>query len=335
MIIEERVKAFVQLGEYIKNLSEEKFKTLAEHARVENQWFTEENLRMAVSGISRFLDQKNLQTWLSGYPLVHRQDKIVAVIMAGNIPLVGFHDLLCVLINGDTALIKASSKDKVLIKELTDKLIEINHDFADKIRYAEQLKNFDAVIATGSDNSSRYFEYYFGKYPHIIRKNRTSVAVLDGTESENDLMQLGSDVFSYFGLGCRNVSKLFVPAGYNFDLLFRSWALYKELDQHHKYHNNYHYQKAIFLVSSTPFLDNGFALLQENEKLVSPIAVVYYEYYEKFDELSARLSTIHDKLQCIVGNHALATVSFGSAQFPDLNDYADRVDTMGFLRELK
>ena len=210
--------------------------------------------------------------------------------MAGNIPAVGFHDVLCVLLNGDSALIKLSSKDTVLLKFLLEKLIEINPGFSSKIQYAERLKSFDAVIATGSDNTSRYFEYYFGKYPHIIRKNRTSVAILDGTENEKDLTQLGTDVFSYFGLGCRNVSKLFVPSGYNFGPLFRSWELFKEIEHHHKYHNNYHYQKSIFLVSVIPHLDNGFVLLQESERLVSPIAVVYYEYYTKPDELRDRLA---------------------------------------------
>ena len=334
MIIEERTKAFVQLGEYIKNLPEEKFKTLAEGIRIENSWFTEGNLRMTVSGILKFLDEENLRDWLSGYLQPTRNPQIIAIIMAGNIPAVGFHDVLCVLLNGDSALIKLSSKDTVLLKFLLEKLIEINPGFSSKIEYAERLKDFDAVIATGSDNTSRYFEYYFGKYPHIIRKNRTSVAILDGTENDKDLTQLGTDVFSYFGLGCRNVSKLFVPSGYDFGPLFRSWELFHELEHHHKYHNNYHYQKSIFLVSVIPHLDNGFVLLQESERLVSPIAVVYYEYYSKLEDLRERLDSTRDKLQCIVGNFSPATLKFGQAQFPGLNDYADGVDVLKFLSEL-
>jgi hypothetical protein len=334
MIIEERIQAFVQLGEYIKRLPEEKFKTLAESIRIENQWFTEANLRMTVSGILKFLDEGNLFGWISGYSLRSRSPKIIATILAGNIPAVGFHDLLCVLLNGDSALIKLSSKDTVLLKFLLEKLTEINSVFSSKIQYAERLKGFDAVIATGSDNTSRYFEYYFGKYPHIIRKNRTSVAILDGTENENDLAQLGTDVFGYFGLGCRNVSKLFVPSGYDFGPLFRSWELFKEIEHHNKYHNNYDYQKSIFLVSAIPHLDNGFVLLQENERLVSPIAVVYYEYYTKPEELRERLSGVQDKLQCIVGNLSPATIKFGGAQFPELSDYADGVDVLKFLVEL-
>ena len=334
MIIEDRIKAFVQLGEYIKTLPEEKFKSLAESIRIENPWFTEGNLRMTVSGILKFLEEKNLRAWLSGYVLPTRRPKVIAIVMAGNIPAVGFHDLLCVLLNGDSALIKLSSKDTALLKFLLEKLIEINPGFSSKIQYAERLKDFDAVIATGSDNTSRYFEYYFGKYPHIIRKNRTSVAILDGSENDRDLTQLGTDVFSYFGLGCRNVSKLFVPSGYDFGPLFRSWEFFKEIEHHHKYHNNYHYQKSIFLVSILPHLDNGFVLLQESERLVSPIAVVYYEYYNKQEELSNKLGAVKDKLQCIVGNISPATIKFGEAQFPELSDYADGVDVLKFLSEL-
>jgi hypothetical protein len=335
MIIEERIKAFVQLGEYIKTLPEEKFKTLAESIRIENQWFTEGNLRMTVSGILKFLDEKNLRRWLSGYSFCERNPKLIAIIMAGNIPAVGFHDLMCVLLNGDSALIKLSSKDTILIKFLAEKLIEINSDFGSNIQYADQLKGFDAVIATGSDNTSRYFEYYFGKYPHIIRKNRTSVALMDGTENEKDFTQLGTDVFSYFGLGCRNVSKLFVPSGFDFIPLLKSWELFQDIEYHHKYHNNYHYQKSIFLVSQMPFLDNGFVLLQESERLVSPIAVVYYQYYTTLEELQGKLSSMRDKLQCIMGNFSPATIRFGDAQFPELTDYADGVDVLGFLNALR
>ena len=334
MTIDERIKTFVQLGEYIKTLSEEKFKTLAESIRIENSWFTEGNLRMTVSGILKFLEEKNLGNWVSGYSLPSRGPKVIATILAGNIPAVGFHDLLCVLLNGDSALIKLSSKDTVLLKFLLEKLIEINPGFSSKIQFAERLKGFDAVIATGSDNTSRYFEYYFGKYPHIIRKNRTSVAILDGTESDKELAQLGTDVFSYFGLGCRNVSKLFVPPGYDFGPLFRSWEFFHDLEHHHKYHNNYQYQKSIFLVTVVPFLDNGFVLLQESARLVSPIAVVYYEYYSKPEELHNKISELQEKLQCIVGNRSPATIKFGEAQFPQLNDYADGVDVLKFLSEL-
>lgn len=333
METEERVAAFVKLGEYIKNLSEEKFKSLAEGIRIENPWFTEASLRMAVSGILRYLDENELQKWIKAYNPVPHQIRVVLLIMAGNIPLAGFHDFLCVLINGDAALIKLSSKDTVLIRFLADQLIGIDPSFGPKIRFEESFTNFDAVIATGSDNSSRYFDYYFGKYPHIIRKNRTSVAVLDGSENETDLTALGSDVFSYFGLGCRNVSKLFLPHGYDFRLLFKSWEHYKDLELHHKYYNNYSYQKTILTLSQLLHLDNGFVLLQENEKLVSPLAVVYYEYYSNPEELNGKLSQMREKLQCIVGNFFPASVRFGETQMPALMDYADDVDTMRFLQK--
>jgi hypothetical protein len=334
MEIEERVAAFVELGEYIKNLPDEKFKSLAESIRQENPWFTETNLRMAVSGILLYLDEKNLQNWLKQYALVQHRPLVVLLIMPGNIPLAGFHDFLCVLINGDAALIKLSSKDTVFMKFLAAKLIDINPDFSSRIRFEESFKNFDAVIATGSDNSSRYFDYYFGKYPNIIRKNRTSAAILDGSETDEQLSALASDVFSYFGLGCRNVSKLFVPQGYDLHPLFKAWESYNDISLHHKYYNNYIYQKSIFAVSQLPHLDNGFVLLQESEKLVSPLAVVYYESYNDQKELTYSLSELDTKLQCIVGNISPASVKFGQAQMPGLTDYADGVDTLAFLLEI-
>jgi hypothetical protein len=334
MTIDDRVNAFVQLGEFIKNLTVEKFKTLAESIRIENPWFTETSLRMAVSGIARYLDEINLRTWLKNYRLEQRPSKLILLIMAGNIPMAGFHDLLCVLINGDAALIKVSSKDSILTKLITEKLVEINQEFACKIKF-EPMKNFDAVIATGSDNSSRYFDYYFGKYPHIIRKNRTSLAILNGRETERELEALGSDVFTYFGQGCRNVSKLFLPNGFDFQVLFKNWESYRDISFHHKYHNNYHYQKSILTVSGVSHLDNGFVILQENEKLVSPIAVVYYEYYNNAAHLNEILNLVDDKLQCIVGNFPPAFVKLGETQIPDLWDYADGVDTMKFLQSSK
>ena len=334
MEIEERVAAFVELGEYIKNLPGEKFKSLAESIRHENPWFTETNLRMAVSGILLYLDEKNLQNWLKQYPAVQRRPLVVLLIMAGNIPLAGFHDFLCVLINGDIALVKLSSKDTVFMKFLASKLIDIDPNFGSRIRFEESFKNFDAVIATGSDNSSRYFDYYFAKYPHIIRKNRTSAAVLNGKESELELTKLGQDVFSYFGLGCRNVSKLFVPQGYDFHPLFKAWESYNDICLHHKYYNNYIYQKSILAISQRPHLDNGFVLLQESETLVSPLAMVYYQYYQSTDELLGHITSIDHKLQCIVGNVSPASIKFGQAQMPELMDYADNVDTLAFLLEI-
>jgi hypothetical protein len=254
--------------------------------------------------------------------------------MAGNIPLVGFHDLLCVLISGHMAQIKLSSKDSKLPSYIIKHLLWLEPGFEKNISVTEgKLHDFDAVIATGSDNSARYFHQYFGKYPNIIRKNRTSVAVLSGNESTQELSQLGEDVFSYFGLGCRNVSKIYAPVGYDFTLLLDAWQGFHDIIHHHKYSNNYDYQKSILLVNRLPFLDNGFVLLQENERLVSPISVVYTESYTTPKNLHEKLSAIREKIQCITGNGD-SFIPFGQAQYPSLGDYADQIDTLKFLSEL-
>lgn len=285
---------------------------------------------MAVEGIQRFLKEQTLLAWTALYNLPEAPRK-VALVMAGNIPLVGFHDLLSVLISGHTAMVKLSSKDTYLPRLLATTLIEIEPRFDDHIIFADRLKEFDAVIATGSDNSSRYFDYYFGKYPNIIRKNRTSIAILNGTETTAELKALGIDIFSYFGLGCRNVSKLFVPEDYSFDPFFQSLEGYHDIIHQHKYCNNYDYQKSILLVNSIPFLDNGFMLLNEDQRLVSPISTIYYERYRDHEDLLTKVELSRDKIQCIVGKTAPATIPFGQAQYPAVNDYADNIDTLQFL----
>lgn len=333
MGIEDRIAAFVKLGHYLNNLNAADFQALATAARNENTWFTEQSIREAFSGIGRYLKPEALKTWLSQWR-EKENPKIVALVMAGNIPLVGFHDLLAVLVTGHHAQVRLSSKDSVLMKHVIGKLIEFEPRFQSRISTQDLLKNFDAVIATGSDNSSRYFDYYFSKYPHIIRKNRSSCAILSGFESEQELTLLGKDVFTYFGLGCRNISKLYVPAGYEFGKLFESWAGYENVLLHHKYHNNYDYQKSILLVNRVPFLDNGFVLLQESDRLVSPIAVLYYEVYENWQQLLTLLSGQKDKIQCIVGNVPQASVKIGEAQSPNLDDYADQINVLKFLESL-
>ncbi len=330
---EERIIAFQSLGVALNNLSNDAFQSLVDRARQENPWFTEESVRMAVRGNVKLLRPDALKHWTSSYDLNHK-DKQIAVVMAGNIPMVGFHDFLCVLISGHNILIKSSSKDSVLMKFLVNTLIEIEPRFEDRISYGELLKGFDAIIATGSDNASRYFEYYFGKYPHIIRKNRTSVAILNGDESEADLKMLGTDVFSYFGLGCRNVSKLYVPEGYGIEKILKSWEAFHDIIHHHKYCNNYDYQKSILLVTQAPFLDNGSVMLQENQRLISPISVVYYEYYKDRSSLLETLESVKDKIQCVVENSEASKIKFGQSQFPGLGDYADQIDTLKFISEL-
>jgi hypothetical protein len=333
MTSEERMNAFDVLGQFLEHLTLEEFQSLAEKVRNENPWFTEANVRLAIDGVRKLLLPSELRIWASACHL-DTLPKKVAVVMAGNIPMAGFHDLLCVLISGHSILIKSSSKDSVLMKFLTDSLIRVEPKLRDKIEFAEQLKGFDAVIATGSDNASRYFEYYFGKYPGIIRKNRTSVAILHGDESAEDIRALGTDVFSYFGLGCRNVSKVFLPTAYKIEKLFEPWEPFRDIIHHHKYCNNYDYQKSILLVTSTPFLDNGFVMLQETDRLVSPIAVVYFAYYNNRKALTDSLNGIASKIQCIVENTPESNIKFGQAQFPGLGDYADQINTMKFLSEL-
>lgn len=230
-------------------------------------------------------------------------------------------------------MIKLSSKDSFLMRYIVDELVKLEPEFKSRIEIAERLKDFDAVIATGSDNTSRYFEFYFGKYPHIIRKNRTSAAVLTGNESDQDLLLLGKDVFSYFGLGCRNVSKLFVPDGYPLERVLDNWKGYENIIHHHKYCNNYDYQKSILLVNRQPFLDSGFVILQESDRMVSPISVVFYEYYNDESAIQERLNELSDKIQVVVGRPA-AYKPFGEAQYPRIDDYADNVDTMEFLCSL-
>jgi hypothetical protein len=261
--------------------------------------------------------------------------------MAGNIPLVGFHDMLCVLISGNRLLGKLSGQDTRLPVIIAEMLIEIEPDFSDFIVMTnETISGFDAVIATGSNNTSRYFEYYFGKYPHIIRKNRSSIAVLNGNETKESLELLAHDVFQYFGLGCRNVSKIFAPKDFNISKLPENWQYYEKLNRHSKYMNNYDYQKAIMLVNRIPHLDNGFALLTENPSLSSPLSVIHYEYYDDISLLQKQITQLGDQLQCISTTMENLTeevplVKPGRTQMPDPSDYADGVDTLNFFFSLQ
>ncbi|MEQ8926367.1 MAG: acyl-CoA reductase [Fulvivirga sp.] len=335
MTLEERINAFSQLGDKLKSLTDEEFEDLALNAQNGNSWFTYESVRSAIDGIITFLDKPTLNKWSSKYTL-SKDSKTIGTVMAGNIPLVGFHDLLCILISGHSIKVKMSSQDSVLMKFIIDSLIEIDPRLVQKIIIVERLKDIDAIIATGSDNSARYFEYYFSKYPHIIRKNRTSIGVLNGKETRQELKELGQDIFQYFGLGCRNVSKLYVPEGYNFNSFFESIQSFQSVGDHHKYNNNYEYNKSIFLVNSDKHLDNGFLLLRESSNLVSPLAVLFYEEYLDQDSLNHTLERAQEKIQCVVSNNRWYKNSFdfGEAQLPGINDYADHVDTMKFLNSL-
>ncbi len=327
----ERLAAFRHLREKINNLSGDEMDKLTQQAKLKNGWFTEESVKNAFEGISFMLEAQKLEEWVSRYPNNNEIPKIVGIVMAGNIPLVGFHDLLSVLISGHFAAAKPSSDDTFLTQTIIDWILEIEPGFKKNLEIRDKLKGIDAVIATGSDNTARYFEYYFKNIPRIIRKNRTSVAVISGDESDDELQYLGEDIFSYFGLGCRNVSKVFTPVGFDIRTLFPHFEGYNEIIHHNKYRNNYDYYKSIYLVNKTPHLDTGFLLVSSTEDLVSPISVLYHQEYENETSLLSILEQHKNKIQCIVGRDH---IPFGEAQRPELWDYADNVDTMAFLGKL-
>jgi hypothetical protein len=328
MIYKDRIVPFVKLGDRLNDIIQENDEEFFHAIRNENNWFTKESVVYALTGIARFLKEESLQKWASGYNLIDKSDKRIGVIMAGNIPLVGFHDFMCVLLAGHGIMMKPSHQDNLLIKTIIKYLIEIEPAFANKIEIVERLNDADVFIGTGSDNSARYFKYYFGKKPNIIRQNRTSVGVITGKESKEDMQQLGKDIFTYYGLGCRNVSKLFVPKGYSFQFMLDSLQSFEEVGDHHKYRNNYDYNKSIYLVNRDPHFDNEFLLVKESEALVSPISVLFYQQYENEAHLQSLLSENESKIQCIVGRDY---IPFGKAQLPEVDDYADGIDTMKFL----
>jgi hypothetical protein len=342
MKLEERINSFAVLGETLRRLLEgnsevrnDSLNRLIENQHIHNPWFTPLNVRKALVSISDELSFENLTRWTNNYPLLKEKTLPlrVGLIMAGNIPLVGFHDFLSVLISGNNLIAKTSSKDSELIAFISNTLCSINPLFADRIKFTEEtLKDFDVVIATGSDNSSRYFDYYFGKYPNIIRRNRNSIAIIEGDETDAELEDLGSDIFTYFGLGCRNVSKIYCPKGYDLKKMCDHWKIFSDTVFHSKYANNYDFNKAVYIVNKESFHDTGYLLLKEDSKLSSPVSVLYYEYYESQYAVKQQTENLKEKIQCIVGRH---NIPFGKAQSPHLWDYADGIDTIQFLLKKK
>jgi len=320
--------------------------SLQRQCTIMNPWFSKANIVFAFRNWGMLLNEGTLSEWLKPYKISESPDNLikrVAVINAGNIPLVGFHDFLSILLSGNQYIAKNASDDQILLPYVADLLINYEPEFKSYIRFSDRLSDFDAVIATGSNNSSRYFEYYFGKYPHIIRKNRNGVAVLDESDSTSCLSLLGEDIFRYYGLGCRNVSKLYVPEGYNFNDFFKSIYDRSEVMQHNKYMNNFEHHNALLLLKQVPFLQNGFLILMENKAFSSPVAVLNYEYYSDKSKLKNHLTESLDKIQCIVSSSEelksdpvlkSVVVDFGKTQFPGLADYADGVDTIKFLKNL-
>ncbi len=333
MNLPERTEAFIKLGKAIRQLTPAEIYELSERARIENPWFTKESVELSLEGLTVLLEENALLKWIMRYPEKAANPKTVGVAMAGNIPFVGFHDFLCVLISGHRLAAKLSTQDSVLFKFVLQKLLSLAPGFADRVSVQDKLKEADAIIATGSDNTARYFEYYFRKIPHIIRKNRSSCAVLMGEETDADLAALGMDVFSYFGLGCRNVSKVYAPDDFDLGRLIKSWEPFRRVIMHHKYANNYDYRKSILLTNMDPFLDGEFVILKRDSALVSPISVVYFESYKDQSDLKNKIALHSAKLQLVASAQGWfeGSTPFGKAQFPAIDDYADKVDTMAFL----
>lgn len=333
MTKKQRINAFVKLGEQLQQRPEDMIQII-QFAQHKNPWYTPQNVERAIHAIAANLTIEKLSQWLAPYPDLS-STKTVGLILAGNIPLVGFHDILCVLISGFKAKIKISSDDAGLTTYVLNVLLQIEPSFRDAFEIVDKLKDFDLVIATGSNNTSRYFDYYFGSKPHIIRRNRNSIAVISGQESPGQLEALGHDIFDYFGLGCRSISKLFIPKDYPIAQFFEGIAAFNNITEHFKYNNNYDYNKSIYLINGDKHFDNGFLLLKEDERTASPLAVVYYQTYETQTEVENQLKQEHENIQCIVSEIPLNAQSpvfqFGESQCPSLNDFADGVNTLDFL----
>lgn len=354
MTIEQRKEKFVILGRFLGQFilegntkvddlpcNDPFFEQLEQHISTavhHNGWFTRENIVYSLQQWSQALTSENLDQWLKPYKLDRVSPKTVGIIMAGNIPLVGFHDFLSVLISGHKLIVKQSSNDNQLLPIIANYLKCIAPEWEESIEFlgekgeTSKLENYDAVIATGSNNTARYFEYYFKGKPSIIRKNRNSIAILTGSETEEELALLGEDIFRYYGLGCRNVSKLYVPEGYNFDRFFKAMYPWNSIINQAKYANNYDYNKAVYLMSLSKLLENGFLMLKEDEGFGSPIATLFYETYADAASLKVKLGAEAEKIQCLVGNPSVeGMVAFGKTQKPELWDYADNIDTLEFL----
>lgn len=339
MSLQERLGLLTQLGEYLQS-DDERLMAYVQRTFYHNPWFTPDNQRKAMKAIAReMLSPEKLQEWIQPYqlPEVLPSEKTIGMVMAGNLPLVGFQDVLCVFVSGHRTLVKLSEKDKYLLPHLISWLEERDERVKGRVVFSERLNGFDAVIATGSNNAYRYFEAYFGKKPGILRKNRNSVAILSGQESPAALHALGQDIFAYFGLGCRNVSKIYVPRGYNFEPLLEALHEFRDIVLHEKYKHNFDYNYALFVLNRAEFLNTGSLILQENPSLLSRIACLHYEYYDSQEDLAASLHAHREDIQCLVAGQPFDswnTLAFGTTQQPGLHDYPDGVDVMQFLRTM-
>ena len=330
MKLQNRIELLSRLKQYLLSDNEE-WQRVKQDATNHNGWFTPEFINLSIKNITeQFLDEDALQKWILHYQLDDNiSPKNVGIVMAGNIPLVGFHDFLCVFVTGHIQTIKLSSKDEILLKHLVHKMVEMEPAVEPLVSFAPMLKGCDGYIATGSNNSARYFEYYFAKYPSIIRKNRTSVGIITGKEDQESLEKLSDDIHSYFGLGCRNVTAILVPRGYDFVPLLDSFHRYHYFSDHHKYKNNYDYNLSIQIMNNRYYMTNGSTLLVENESFFSPISQLNYRFYDNLDDVLPGLK-VSPELQCIAG----IDLAFGEAQRPGLMDYADGIDTVQYLLTL-
>ena len=350
MNLEERLDSFIKLGSFMSGIISDNneynndfvpdINKVIKKSYLNNNWFTEDNLIYRIKSLSSSLNSDSLESWMSPYDLKSNllSNKRVLIVMAGNIPLVGFHDLISTLIVGHHAVVKLSSNDNVLLPYVFNMLCEIDPRWRSRLTYIDNLeqRNFDALITAGSDNSSRYFEYYFRDVPRLIRGNRNSIAVLSGNETDNELDELCKDIFLYFGLGCRSVSKLFLPDGYDTDKLFKAFYKYKYFLDHKKYMSNYDYNKAIFMMEKYDFLENGFCILRKHNSLASPVSVINYEYYNELNDVCNYIDLNYDLLQCVVAKDEIVEnyVPFGKSQNPKLWNYANQVDTINFLKSV-
>ncbi|MFN5705884.1 MAG: acyl-CoA reductase [bacterium] len=334
----ELIEALDKLSYFLSEESDE-INSWIDSAKNTNTWFTQAEIKRALSAWSESLKREQVENWVSAYDIKEVEPKKIGLVLAGNIPMVGFHDVLTVLLSGHIAYIKLSSQDNVLIVKILEYLIKELPSVEKQIVYAERLNDVDAVIATGSNNTAQHFEQYFKSIPKIIRRNRNSIAVLNGEESFEDVQGLGFDIFSYYGQGCRNVSKLYMPKEYDITKLLDQLQAYEYVIDHHKYFNNYNYYKSIYLVNREEHLDTGYVMLRESKDLQAPLSVIYYERYDSIENLESSLNEIKDTIQCVVSNMNLNIESpifkFGDSQCPALNDYADGVDTMQFLIKYK
>ncbi|MEJ8597369.1 acyl-CoA reductase [Riemerella anatipestifer] len=325
------INQFLEKTEEVYSEEEALFSMKLSRSEIENPWFTQDSLRFALKQWADLLTEENLNDWVNSYPET-KGGKKVGLILAGNIPLVGLHDVITVVLSGHTPVIKMSSKDKQILPFLLEKWASLSEGI--EYQLVEKLENYDAVIATGSNNTARYLEYYFKNKPNIIRKNRTSVAVLSGKETDEELQLLAEDIFRYFGLGCRNVTRLFIPQDFKLERLFENFVGFQDIINHHKYANNYDYNRAVYLLNQENFWDNNFVMLKEDSQLFSPLSVINFSRYDNIAEVETFLNENHENIQCIVSHLCLnrGEVGFGEAQTPSLNTYADNVDTMAFLR---